>query len=77
VTWSPTADGWRLRAAIPFAMLGPAAPWTVALGVIVNEIPHGRERRRGQLVLGGAEGEWVYLRGDRHDPSRFLPIIID
>jgi hypothetical protein len=35
--------------------------------VIINETAPGRERRRGQLVLSGARGEFVYLRGDRHD----------
>ena len=35
------------------------------LGVVVNEMRPDRERRRGQLVLGGAAGEFVYLRGDR------------
>jgi hypothetical protein len=41
------------------------------------KVPRGRERRRGQLVLGGADGEWVYLRGDRPDPARMLSILID
>ncbi|HEX2717278.1 MAG TPA: heparinase II/III family protein [Gemmatimonadaceae bacterium] len=71
-TWRPTAAGWTLRAEIPI----PPGELRGALGVIVNEIPAGRERRRGQLVLGGATGEWVYLRGDRHDPSRFVGLRI-
>jgi hypothetical protein len=66
-----------IEATIPYALLGDASPYSVELGIVVNEIPPGRERRRGQLVLGGAEGEWVYLRGDRHDPARMLPILID
>jgi hypothetical protein len=41
-----------------------------ALDVIINEMPRGRTRRRGQLVLSGALGEFVYLRGDRHDVRR-------
>jgi hypothetical protein len=45
-----------------------------AVDVIVNEKPIGRERRRGQLVLSGAHGEFVYLRGDRHDAKRLIPI---
>jgi len=45
-----------------------------ALDLIVNERPVGRERRRGQLVLSGARGEFVYLRGDRHDLERLIPI---
>jgi len=48
-----------------------------ALDVVVNEKPADRERRRGQLVLSGARGEFVYLRGDRHDKERLLPLRID
>jgi len=42
--------------------------------LIVNETTPQRERRRGQIVLSGARGEFVYLQGDRHDPERFLRI---
>jgi hypothetical protein len=66
-----------IDALLPYAVLGDASPYSVGLGVVVNEIPPGRERRRGQLVLGGAEGEWVFLRGDRHDPGRLIPILLD
>jgi len=45
-----------------------------AVDVIVNEKPIARERRRGQLVLSGGRGEFVYLRGDRHEPERLIPI---
>ena len=50
---------------------------TVALAVLVNESPAGRERRRGQLVLdgdwpAGAGVSFIYLRGDRYDPARGL-----
>src|SRR6185295_13220999 len=41
-------------------ILGPLPD---AVDVIINEKPVGRERRRGQLVLSGAHGEFVYLRG--------------
>jgi hypothetical protein len=44
----------------------------VDLDLIVNEKPPGRERRRGQLLLSGASGEFVYLRGDRHEVARLL-----
>ncbi|HEX3866196.1 MAG TPA: heparinase II/III family protein, partial [Gemmatimonadaceae bacterium] len=47
-----------------------------AIDVIVNEMPAGRERRRGQLVLSGGGGEFVYLRGDRHDVGRLVPLQI-
>ncbi len=49
-------------------------PAPLAVDVIVNEMPRGRERRRGQLVMSGAEGEFVYLRGDRHDDARLVPL---
>jgi hypothetical protein len=71
------AEHWIARVAIPLDALGDASPYFIALAVTINEITPGRERRRGQLVLGGAEGEWVYLRGDRDDPSKLIPIVID
>jgi hypothetical protein len=43
---------------------------------VINETTTERARRRGQLVLSGGAGEFVYLRGDRHDPSRLLPLIV-
>jgi hypothetical protein len=46
------------------------------LDVLVNDAVVGRKRRRGQLVLSGARGEFVYLRGDRHDGSRLLPFML-
>jgi len=69
--WTRTPDGYELS--IDLAPLGRVlgeAPF--GFDVIVNETVPGRERRRGQLVLSGARGEFVYLQGDRHDPSRFL-----
>jgi hypothetical protein len=44
--------------------------------VIVNETSPDRERRRGQLVLGGSEGQFVYLRGDRHSAEDQLAFVI-
>jgi hypothetical protein len=76
IATSADASGWSARIAWPLGALGDASPYSIALGVTVNEIPPGRERRRGQLVLGGADGEWVYLRGDRDDPSKLIPIVI-
>lgn len=73
MAWSPTREGYRLVAELD---LGPPDDHelVVGIGVVVNETVPGRARRRGQLVLGGAVGEWAYLRGDRHDPERLLPI---
>ena len=70
------ATSWSARIALPLGAAADASPYSIALGVSINEIPPERERRLGQLVLGGAEGEWVYLRGDRDDPSKFIPIVI-
>jgi hypothetical protein len=68
--WSPTETGYNLHITIPGHVPD-------ALDIIVNEKPVGRERRRGQLVLSGARGEFVYLRGDRHDRERLIPVRID
>jgi hypothetical protein len=68
--WVPTPDGWVLRAVVAREWVADAN--VLGVHLVVNEMPHGRERRRGQLVLGGAAGEWGYLRGDREDPSRLL-----
>lgn len=67
-SWQATPTGYRLdaRIALPPACTAPA------LDLLINETAPGRARRRGQLVLSGAEGEFVYLRGDRHDPNRLL-----
>jgi hypothetical protein len=54
----------------------PASGGTVGLDVIVNEMPPGRARRRGQLVLAGAGGGAVYLRGDRHDAAQLLRLVL-
>jgi hypothetical protein len=74
--WQPTATGYRMTIVLP-ASVPPGATGIVWLDVIVNEKPEGRERRRGQLVLSGADGGgFVYLRGDRHDPSRLMPLLL-
>jgi hypothetical protein len=66
--WREIPSGWSLSAQVAL----PPGSTEVALDVIVNEIAPGRARRRGQLVLSGANGEFVYLRGDRHDHGRLL-----
>lgn len=48
---------------------------SLSLDLIVNEKPAGRERRRGQLTLSGG-GDFIYLRGDRHDAARLIPFLI-
>ncbi|MDP9176532.1 MAG: heparinase II/III-family protein [Gemmatimonadota bacterium] len=66
--WEPTESGYALVAEVAL----PTGTTEASLDVIVNETAPGRERRRGQLVLSGARGEFVYLRGDRHDAARLL-----
>ena len=69
--WSRTATGYRVTVAIPWpAGVYAHAGSRVRFDVIVNEMLPGRLRRVGQLVWSGGGG-WVWLRGDRQDPSRF------
>lgn len=71
-TWQRSSAGWSMSIRLPMHTLpsGPHTPFRFDL--IVNERPPHRARRRGQLVLSGSRGEFVYLRGDRHDPRRAL-----
>lgn len=71
--WEPSGSGYSIVADIP---LPPGTSEEVGLDVLVNETVPGRERRRGQLVLSGARGEFVYLRGDRHERARLLRFTI-
>ena len=64
--WRPSGAGYALTADVTL----PAGVAEVGLDVLVNEIGPGRTRRRGQLLLSGARGEFVYLRSDRHDRDR-------
>jgi hypothetical protein len=66
--WHPTSDGYELSARVVL----PRDCRMAELDLLVNETAPGRARRRGQLVLSGAQGEFVYLRGDRHDRRRLL-----
>ena len=75
-TWTSASDGYSLRAALSLDDLALAAGSRFLLGVVVNDMSADRERRRGQLVLGGSRGEFVYLRGDRLPADRHLPFVI-
>jgi hypothetical protein len=66
--WHATEHGYAMHVELA---IDPATT-TIGLDLIVNETASGRVRRRGQLVLSGANGEFVYLRGDRHDHARLL-----
>jgi heparinase II/III-like protein len=68
--WHAFGAGYRLSIELP----SPTPP--LAIDVIVNEMPKQRVRRRGQLVMSGARGEFVYLRGDRHEADRLIPLRI-
>ncbi|GLC27640.1 heparinase II/III domain-containing protein [Roseisolibacter agri] len=78
--WTPGDAGYALAIAVPRAALAlddaDDAGRTVRVDVLVNEMPAGRERRRGQLVLSGAAGGFVYLQGDRHVAARCLPVVL-
>ena len=84
-SWRRQPSGYALRATVsldarrvkesPLAVGVVVKQSPLAVGIVVNEKPPDRERRRGQLVLGGRAGDFVYLRGDREDPDqlpRFL-----
>lgn len=62
------AGGYEVRFRVPRAQLSA----TIALDVLVNDMTAERERRRGQLVLSGARGDRVYLRGDRQPLEHFI-----
>jgi hypothetical protein len=72
--WRETADGYlvSVRITLSSAVTGGRS----SLDVLVNETVPGRERRRGQLVLSGARGEFVYLRGDRQPADRLIPFVL-
>lgn len=71
--WTSTDDGFVIEVRVDAMVQG--VDTVVNVDVIINERPAGRERRRGQLVLSGG-GDFVYLRGDRHDPSRLIPFLL-
>ena len=65
-----TIGGYEMRFVISRAELSPV----IALDVLVNEMSVDRMRRRGQLVLSGARGDRVYLRGDRQPLEHFIRV---
>jgi hypothetical protein len=74
--WEPTPSGYAMALAVPRTALGGGSAAPALLDVLVNEMPAGRERRRGQLVMSGARGGFVYLQGDRHAAARCIPIVL-
>jgi len=71
--WRERRGGFELRARIPFRA---ARGRLFGIDLVVNDAEPGRMRRRGQLVMTGSAGEFVYLRGDRHDPGRLIPFSV-
>jgi hypothetical protein len=74
--WREQGTGYEVRIEVPLPDARGTGEYPVDVDVIVNETVAGRDRRRGQLVLSGARGEFVYLRGDRHDQTRLIPLVI-
>jgi len=69
--WQATDTGYRLTIAVAgpeFGRLHVGA--RLGFDLLVNEMLPERLRRVGQLVWSGGGG-WVWLHGDRQDPSRF------
>jgi heparinase II/III-like protein len=64
------AGGYEIRFTLPLAALSR----TFGIDVLVNEMSPDRQRRRGQLVLSGARGDRVYLRGDRQPLEHFVTL---
>ncbi|HEV8176595.1 MAG TPA: hypothetical protein VGP44_02790, partial [Gemmatimonadales bacterium] len=70
-SWQPTDSGYRMTAAIsPIGWNAVRRGEAIGFDLLVNEMRPDRLRRAGQLVWSGGGG-WVWLRGDRQDPSSF------
>ncbi len=69
--WLATSSGWAMRLVWPLHALPVNSEQSVGFECVVNERPEWRERRRGQLVLGGGGG-FGYLAGARREPTQFL-----
>ena len=74
-TWTDTHDGY----VVEIHVAGLTNGTVVDIDVIVNEMPMGRERRRGQLVLSGARRRIrLSSRGSsRRRAPRFLFVVTD
>jgi len=70
-TWGRTTDGFVITVAIPIALIDGSR-----LGILVNDAAPGRQRRRGQWLLGASGPDWAYLRGDRISGSSLIPVEI-
>ncbi len=68
--WKPHGEGYEMQCFVECPV-----PREFYCHVVINETARNRERRRGQLVLTGAHGEWAYLRGDREPLDAFLRVV--
>ena len=68
--WRLTETGYTVTVAVALPGWSGRPRDEIEFDLIVNEMYPDRSRRAGQLVWTGGGG-WVYLRGDRHAPSRF------
>jgi hypothetical protein len=66
--WQPTEEGYSLTLGIALPEWSARPGEVIGFDLLVNRVEEGRQRRSGQLVWSGGGG-WVYLRGDRQDPS--------
>ena len=71
--WQETPGGFALSFRLPWDDISRE----LEFDLIVNDCPTSRERRRGQLVLSGAHGEFAYLRGARQSDAHALRFAFD
>jgi hypothetical protein len=70
-SWSLIDGGYRLTVGIrPPGWNEVRRGDEIGFDLLVNQMQSDRLRRAGQLVWSGGAG-WIWLRGDRQDPSRF------
>jgi hypothetical protein len=70
--WSRTDAGYLVTVALTLpAWAEQTRPGdSIGFDLLINQMLPDRTRRAGQLVWSGGGG-WVWLRGDRQDPSQF------
>ena len=71
--WRSVVGGFEVQIRL---LLDTSDPSMFGMDLIVNDASPDRLRRRGQLVMSGAEDEFVYLRGDRHNAARLIPFSV-
>jgi len=75
--WEPTEAGYCLTIALRLPDWPNARPGDrIGFDLLINQMEPDRLRRSGQLVWSGGGG-WIWLRGDRQDPSRFGVLVLE